>query len=131
MACLCVCVCVCVCVCSAWGVAYAACAVGAKLVLPGPFLDGKSLYDIVMSEQVSFACAVPTVYLGLFEYLDSAHINSLGPLQRTVIGGAAPPRAMVKRLQQELHVRVLQGWLDRMRPIARCCFWQNEDASLS
>ncbi len=62
-----------------------------------------------MSERVTFSFAVPTIFLALFEYLDKAGLNSLGPLQRVVIGGAAPPRAMIQRLQQDMHVQVIQG----------------------
>ena len=42
--------------------------VGAKLVLPGRHLDGKSVYDIL--ERKSNFTAVPTIWLMLFEYLD-------------------------------------------------------------
>ena len=53
---------------NAWGVPYAAAAIGAKLVFPGPHLDGKSLYELLEAEQVSFSAGVPTVWLGLITY---------------------------------------------------------------
>jgi len=103
---------------NAWGVPYAACAIGAKLVLPGTFLDGKNVYETIISEKVTFSFAVPTVFLALFEHLDKQRISSLGSLQRVTIGGAAPPRAMIKRLQQDLHVQVIQGWgMTEMSPL--------------
>jgi hypothetical protein len=76
---------------NAWGVPYAGCMVGAKLVLPGVALDGKSVCDMIMQEKVTFSFAVPTVFLGLFEYLDKAGIESLGTLQRVTIGGGQLP----------------------------------------
>ena len=83
---------------NAWGIGYGAAMCGAKLVLPGVALDGKSICDLINQEKVTFAFAVPTVFLGLFQYMDQAKITNLGTLNRVTIGGAAPPRAMVKRL---------------------------------
>lgn len=83
---------------NAWGVGYAAAMVGAKLILPGVGLDGKSVYDVIMNEKVTFSFAVPTVWLGLFNYMDQINAKSLGVLNRVTIGGAAPPRAMIRRL---------------------------------
>jgi len=103
---------------NAWGVPYAACITGAKLVLPGVALDGKSVYDLIRSEQVTFSFGVPTVFLGLFQYLDAQKITSVAPLERVVIGGAAPPRAMISRLMFDLGVRVIQGWgMTEMSPL--------------
>jgi fatty-acyl-CoA synthase len=36
--------------------------VGAKLVFPGPALDGKSVYELIEAEKVNFAAGVPTVW---------------------------------------------------------------------
>lgn len=103
---------------NAWGVPYAGCMVGAKLVLPGAALDGKSVCDIILKEEVTFAFAVPTVFLGMFEYMDANNVKSLGKLQRVTIGGAAPPRIMIKRLMFDLNVQVLQGWgMTEMSPL--------------
>jgi acyl-CoA synthetase (AMP-forming)/AMP-acid ligase II len=93
-----------------WGIAYAAAMTGAKLVLPGVALDGKSVCDMILNERVTFSFAVPTVFLGLFQYMDQAGVKSLGVLNRVTIGGAAPPRSMVRRLMIDLNVNVLQGW---------------------
>lgn len=103
---------------NAWGVPYAGAMSGAKLVLPGVALDGKSICDLIMQEKVTFSFAVPTVFLGLFDHLDKHKIKSLGTLERVTIGGAAPPRAMIRRLMFELNVRVIQGWgMTEMSPL--------------
>nr|MDQ6924109.1 AMP-binding protein [Pseudomonadota bacterium] len=54
-----------------WGLPYAACMVGAKLVLPGAQLDGASLYELFEKERVTFTSGVPTVWLGLLQYLQT------------------------------------------------------------
>jgi fatty-acyl-CoA synthase len=56
---------------NAWGAPYGAAMVGAKLVLPGQFLDGKNVYELIRDEKVTFSQGVPTVWLMFFQYLDA------------------------------------------------------------
>jgi fatty-acyl-CoA synthase len=57
---------------NAWGMPHAAPLTGAKLVLPGKDLDGKSLFDLMQAERVTFSAGVPTVWLGLLNYMKEA-----------------------------------------------------------
>jgi fatty-acyl-CoA synthase len=97
---------------NAWGAPYAAAMVGAKLVLPGPHLDGESIFKLMQQERVTFSQGVPTVWLMLFQYLD-AHPEldpkTLG-VKRVGIGGAAVSRAMLARFEQQFGAEVVQGW---------------------
>jgi fatty-acyl-CoA synthase len=97
---------------NAWGAPYAAAMVGAKLVLPGPFLDGRSVFEIMRDERVTFSMGVPTIWLMLFAYLDEH--PDLDPrtlaLERIGIGGAALSRAMLERFEDDFGVEVIQGW---------------------
>ncbi|HSV71998.1 MAG TPA: 3-(methylthio)propionyl-CoA ligase [Methylibium sp.] len=97
---------------NAWGMPYAAAMVGAKLVMPGPHLDGRTLYELMRDERVNFAQAVPTIWLMLFQYFD-AHpeidVRALG-IETIVVGGAAPPRAMIERFERDFGARFVQGW---------------------
>ena len=54
---------------NAWGLPYAAAMTGAKLVFPGPALDGKSVYELLESEKVTMAAGVPTVWLMLLNHM--------------------------------------------------------------
>src|SRR3546814_2374663 len=56
---------------NAWGLPYTSAMVGAKLVFPGPALDGVSLHELLEDEHVTFAAGVPTVWLGLLQHLQS------------------------------------------------------------
>ena len=97
---------------NAWGTPYAAAMVGARLVLPGPHLDGRSVYELMRDERVTFSQGVPTVWLMLFQYLDAnpgIDPRALG-LKRVGIGGAAVSRAMLERFEQGFGVEVTQGW---------------------
>ena len=94
---------------NAWGLPYTAALVGAKLVMPGPHLDGKSLYELFESEQVSFSAGVPTVWLGLITYMKANQLT-FSSFKRTVIGGSACPPAMMKTLQEDFGVEVVHAW---------------------
>jgi acyl-CoA synthetase (AMP-forming)/AMP-acid ligase II len=102
---------------NAWGIPYAAPLVGAKLVMPGPGLDGASLYELFEAEKVNRSSGVPTVWLGLINYMKPKGLR-FSSLESTVIGGAAVPPAMVRTLKEEFGVRVLHGWgMTEMSPV--------------
>ncbi|CAN5665852.1 3-(methylthio)propionyl-CoA ligase [soil metagenome] len=97
---------------NAWGTPYAAAMVGAKLVLPGPHLDGKSIYELLRDEQVTFTQGVPTVWAMLFQHLDAnpgLDARQLG-IKRVGIGGAAVSQAMLERFERDFGAEVVQGW---------------------
>ena len=97
---------------NAWGAPYAAAMVGAKLVLPGPHLDGESIFKLMQQERVTFSQGVPTVWLMLFQYLDNhpeLDPKTLG-VKRVGIGGSAVSRAMLERFEQQFGAEVVQGW---------------------
>ena len=94
---------------NAWGIPYVATMVGAKIVLPGRFLDGKSVFDLLENEKVSFTAAVPTVWLMLFEYLNKNKLT-LEHLKNCVIGGSACPKFMIEQFDQKHNVQVIHAW---------------------
>lgn len=102
---------------NAWGIVYAAPLVGAKLVLPGPHLDGKSLYELFERERVTHASGVPTVWQGLLAHVQ-AHGLRFSSLRRTLIGGAAIPPAMLRVFERDYGVDVSHGWgMTEMSPV--------------
>lgn len=94
---------------NAWGLPYSGALVGAKLVFPGPHLDGKSLYELFESEKVTFSAGVPTVWLGLITYMKQNGLK-FSTFRRTVIGGSACPPAMMRTLEDEFNVEVIHAW---------------------
>jgi 3-(methylthio)propionyl---CoA ligase len=102
---------------NAWGLAYACPLVGAKLVFPGAALDGKSLYELFEGEKVTFSAGVPTVWLGLLQFMAETN-HRFGTLKRTVIGGSACPPAMIRAFETEHGVEVLHAWgMTEMSPL--------------
>ena len=105
---------------NAWGIPYSAALAGAKLVLPGPKLDGGSLYELIEQEGVTFSSAVPTLWMGLLTYMDQAGVQ-LATLRRIGVGGSAPPMAMIKAFRERYRVEMQQGWgMTETSPIGSC-----------
>ena len=106
---------------NAWGLPYAACMVGARLVFPGPGLDGKSLYELFEGEKVTLSAGVPTVWQGLLAYVEANKL-SFSTMRRTVIGGSACPPAMIRSFNETYDVHVLHAWgMTEMSPLGTAC----------
>ena len=54
---------------NAWGIPYSAALTGCKLVFPGPALDGRSVYELIEAEKVTYAAGVPTVWQMLLGHM--------------------------------------------------------------
>ncbi len=106
---------------NAWGVPYGACMSGAKLVFPGPALDGKSVYELLRDEKCNFSLGVPTVWLAFFQYIDAnpgLDAKADIKLERCVIGGSAAPRAMIERFARQFNCFVIHAWgMTEMSPL--------------
>ena len=106
---------------NAWGLPYAAALTGCKLVLPGPGLDGKSLYELFEQEQVTLSAGVPTVWLGLLGYVKQNNLK-FSSMNRTIIGGSSVPPSMLRAFEVEYGVQVLHAWgMTEMSPLGTSC----------
>jgi acyl-CoA synthetase (AMP-forming)/AMP-acid ligase II len=94
---------------NAWGIPYAAAMAGAKMVLPCHHLDGASLYDLMEREQVTVTAGVPTVWLGLFKYVDD-NGKRFSSLKRLLCGGSAMPQALIAGLEDKHGIDVCHAW---------------------
>jgi fatty-acyl-CoA synthase len=102
---------------NAWGIPHGAPLTGAKLVFPGKDLDGKSLYELMEAERVTCSAGVPTVWLGLLNYVREAGVR-FSSLERTIIGGSACPPAMLRMFRDDYGVEAIHGWgMTEMSPL--------------
>jgi fatty-acyl-CoA synthase len=102
---------------NAWALTFAVPAAGAKLVMPGPAMDGPSIYSMLEEEKVSCTAAVPTVWLGLLQHLEETG-KKLPYLNRVVVGGAACPPMMIRKFELDYGVEVIHGWgMTEMSPV--------------
>ena len=94
---------------NAWGLAFSCPAVGAKLVMPGPKMDGASILELLETEKVTFSAAVPTVWQMLLAHLKATGAR-LTTLKRVVIGGSAVPEAIIRAFHDDYGVDVVHAW---------------------
>jgi len=115
---------------NAWGLPHAAAVAGAMMVLPGAGMDGASIYELMEAEQVTVTAAVPTVWLGLMDFLEKAG-KKLPYLERVLIGGAACPPVMIRKFELDYGVEVLHAWgMTEMSPIGTTGRMKHATASL-
>ena len=106
---------------NSWSLAFAAPMAGSSLVMPGPKLDGASVYDLLTSEHVTFTAAVPTIWFALLQHLDATG-GTLPDLTRVAIGGSACPRAVIEAFERRFDVPVLHAWgMTEMSPVGSIC----------
>jgi fatty-acyl-CoA synthase len=110
---------------NAWGIPYSAALTGCKLVFPGPAMDGKSIYELLEAEKVSYAAGVPTVWQMLLGHMKANNLR-FSTLKRTVIGGSACPPAMIDAFR-DYGVDVLHAWgMTEMSPLGTLCTLKNK-----
>ena len=115
---------------NAWGIPYSAALTGAKLVFPGPALDGKSIYELIESEKVTYAAGVPTVWQMLLGHMKPGGLK-FSTLRRTVICGSACPPAMIHAFNEDYGVEVLHAWgMTEMSPLGTLCTLKNKHDAL-
>ena len=115
---------------NSWGLAYACPMVGAKLVLPGPQLDGRSLFDLFEAEKVTMSAGVPTVWQGLLTHVKQNDLK-FSTLKSTVIGGSSCPPAMIRTFQDDYGVQVLHAWgMTELSPLGTVCHLKARHAAL-
>jgi len=115
---------------NAWGLPYSAAMTGAKIVFPGPAMDGKSIFDLIESEKVTFAAGVPTVWQMMLGHMQQGGLR-FSTLKRTVIGGSACPPAMIAAFNDQYGVEVLHAWgMTEMSPLGTVCTLKNKHLSM-
>ncbi len=117
---------------NAWGLPYSAVLSGAKIVFPGPHLDGASLLDLMAAEKVTLAGGVPTIWLGILALLDASPKKwDLSPMRAMVIGGSAAPPSLIDGFAKRHGLQVTHAWgMTEMNPIGTVARLRREHASL-
>ncbi len=101
---------------NAWGIPYATTAAGATHVYPGPSPDPADIARLLEAEGVTVTAGVPTVWLGLLEYLEDNEVD-LSALDEIYIGGAAAPESLIRQYD-DLGVEVVHAWgMTEMSPL--------------
>jgi len=85
--------------------------VGAKMVLPGPHLDPASLVDLFVRERVTVTGGVPTIWMGMLQFLDAnPGAFDLSSMRAMFVGGSAVPRALIEAFDRRYGLKIIQAW---------------------
>ena len=104
---------------NAWGLAHAAVATGATLVMPGPDLSGPSIANLIVEEKVTVAAGVPTIWMAVLPELKGRDTSSLRVIP---CGGSAVPKALSEAYREQTGLPILQAWgMTETSPIASVC----------
>ena len=113
---------------NSWGLAHAAVATGANLVMPGPDLSGKAVADLIVNERVTVAAGVPTIWMAVLPELQGRDTSSLRAIP---CGGSAVPKALSEAYRAATGLPILQAWgMTETSPIAAVCTMSSEDLLL-
>ncbi len=106
---------------NAWGLPFAACWIGAKLVLPGSRPTPKDVVDLAVSEKVTLAAGVPTIWMGVLQYLEQNPHLDISSLNRVVSGGSAVPQALLENFSKR-GVTVIHAYgMTEATPLTHVC----------
>jgi fatty-acyl-CoA synthase len=101
---------------NAWGLPYVSTMVGAAQVFPGPFLDGRSLAELIQNERVTVPAGVPTIWMGLLQVLEQESFD-ISNIRLMPVGGSAAPQSMIERYEQ-FNAPILHAWgMTEMSPV--------------
>ena len=92
-----------------WALPFATAMSGAKLVLPGPDLSPEALVSLIEAEDVTFSAGVPTIWLGIVQFLQATG-RTVPSLQKVAVGGSAAPRVLIDTLEDDYGVTVSHVW---------------------
>jgi fatty-acyl-CoA synthase len=114
---------------NAWGLAHAAVACGASLVMPGNDLSGPAVAKLVVDEKVTLAAGVPTIWMAVLPELVGKDTSSLRSIP---CGGSAVPKSLSEGYREQLGKPILQAWgMTETSPIASVCHLDSDQQLLS
>ena len=104
---------------NAWGMPFSAVMVGARLVMPGPHLDPESLVDLFHRERVTLTGGVPTIWMGVLQFLDAnPRRYDLSAIRAMYVGGSAVPQALIEAFERRHGLPIIQAWgMTEMAPV--------------
>jgi fatty-acyl-CoA synthase len=93
-----------------WGLAIAAFAAGADVVLPNRFLQGDRLLDMIETRRVTVASGVPTIWNDVLGCLERRPGRDISSLRGIFSGGSAVPESLMDVYQNKLGITLTQLW---------------------
>jgi fatty-acyl-CoA synthase len=115
---------------NAWGLPFIVTLSGTPFVMPGPKLDGTSLFDLMETEKVWGGWGVPTVWLGLLDEMKKRGRKPEG-LSRILTGGSAVARPTLETYERDYGIDIIHGWgMTEMSPVGTLTQMTPEERAL-
>ena len=96
---------------NSWGVPYSATMTGATQVLTGVRPDPASICRLINEHRVSISLGVPTIWVGMLDFLSRTEEEfDLSCLRMVVSGGSAVPRSMIQAFKERLDIDLVQAY---------------------
>jgi fatty-acyl-CoA synthase len=83
--------------------------VGAKQVFPGPFMDPKSIAQLIQDEHITSASGVPTIWMGLLQLIEKEKYD-LSSIRSMPVGGSAVPQSMIEHYEKDFNMHIMHAW---------------------
>ncbi len=94
-----------------WGLPYSSTMVGADQIFPGVRPDPRVICELVESEGVTFSAGVPTIWIGVLDYLQRSGVEyDLSSLKQIISGGSAVPLAILQAYREQLGVEMVHAY---------------------
>jgi len=94
-----------------WGVPYSSAMVGANLVLTGVRPDPEAICRLFESEKVTISLGVPTIWVGVLDYLDrTGNTHDFSSLREIASGGSAVPISLIQTYKDKLDINLVQAY---------------------
>jgi len=105
-----------------WGFPFSAAFMGARLVLPGRNLSAEALCSLIEQEKVTLIAGVPTIWINIFQNLESGARYDLSSLRYILNGGAAISKALVENLDKKYGLKILGTFgMTEASPVVLTC----------
>ena len=96
---------------NSWGVPFSATMTGATQVLTGVRPDPASICRLINDHRVSISLGVPTIWVGMLDFLSRTEEEfDLSCLRMVVSGGSAVPRSMIQAFKERLGIDLVQAY---------------------
>ena len=94
-----------------WGFPYSSAMVGANQVMPGARPDPQVICELIDRHRVTLTAGVPTIWVGLLDYLErSGQSYDFSSLRAVFSGGSAIPVSVIRAYQEKLGVNLVHAY---------------------
>ena len=94
-----------------WGFPYSSTLVGADQVMPGVRPDPQAVCELIDRHRVTVSAGVPTIWVGLLDYLDRTEEQyDFSSLRGVYCGGSALPVSVIRAYKERLGVDMVHAY---------------------